>query len=130
MSNNWTPLLVEVGLGVEQHGQDPTKAAIKAIRDAIQRVCIPYLVEKQLLKSGRIKLEISIGVPYHDRVDIERIKKEIPLEGDAVFKIVEGGLKTKCAKVPELGDKSDEMFVAVASITLYIKENTDVIGHG
>jgi len=121
LSNKWARLLVEVGLGVEQHGQDPTKAAIKAIRDAIQRVCIPYLVEKQLLEPGRIKLEITIGVPYHDKVDIERIRKEIPLEGEAIFNIVEGGLKTRCVKVPELGDQSDEMLVAVTSITLYIK---------
>lgn len=120
MSSKWTRLLVEVGLGIDQHGQDPTKAAIKAIKDAIQRVCIPYIVERQLIRSNTIKLEVTIGIPYPDKVDIERIKKEIPLEGKVVFNIVEGGLKSRCVLVPELGDKSDEMIIAVASITIYI----------
>lgn len=120
MSNKWTRLLVEVGLGIDQHGQDPTKAAIKAIKNAVQRVCIPYIVERQLIRSNTIKLEVTIGIPYPDKVDIGRIKKEIPLEGEVIFNIVEGGLKSRCVLVPELGDKSDEMIIAVASITIYI----------
>jgi len=123
LPNRWTRLLVEVGLGVEQHGQDPTKAAIKAIRDAIQRVCIPYLVEEGLMEPDKIRLKVTIGVPHHDRVDVERIRREIPLEGEAEFEIIEGGLKTRCVMVPELGDRSDEMLIAVASITLYVKRS-------
>jgi len=35
--SEWKKFVIEFGFGIDQHGQDPTHAAIKAIKDAISR---------------------------------------------------------------------------------------------
>ena len=35
--------IVELGSGVDLHGQDPTKAAVRAVRDAFAHVSLPGL---------------------------------------------------------------------------------------
>jgi len=59
----WHKLLIEMGMGVDQHGQSPTHACQKAILDAVHRVCMPSLVEGGLLSSCKVKLTIDLGVP-------------------------------------------------------------------
>ncbi len=42
---NLKKFIVEMGMGIDQHGQDPTNAARKAVKDAISRSCLCGLVE-------------------------------------------------------------------------------------
>ncbi len=42
---NLKEFIVEMGMGIDQHGQDPTSAAPKAVKDAISRSCLCGLVE-------------------------------------------------------------------------------------
>jgi len=58
----WHKLLIEMGMGVDQHGQSPTHACQKAILDAVHRVCMPSLVEGGLLSSCKVKLTIDLGL--------------------------------------------------------------------
>ncbi|MBD3253496.1 MAG: hypothetical protein GF383_00305, partial [Candidatus Lokiarchaeota archaeon] len=62
--------IVEIGLGTDQHGhdQDCTKAAIKAIKNAISNNCLPGIMEicnftdpKDILN---MKVDVLIGAPY------------------------------------------------------------------
>ncbi len=117
----WIRLVVETGIGVDQHGQDPTRASIKAIRDAIQRVCLPVLVEEYKATPEDILVVVEIGVPYPEKVDKERLIREIPLEGRVELRIYDGGLKTSCVAMREYGDKTSEMLIAVVAITVYVR---------
>ncbi len=116
-------LLVEVGLGIEQHGQDPTRACVKAVKDAISRVCIPCIKEYFRAGNEDIDVDVLLGVPNPNEVRIEEVTKALPI-GNVNVRVVNGGLKARCIKLPELGDKSDEMLIAVAAITVYVRRGT------
>ncbi|NPV88099.1 hypothetical protein HPY42_01050 [Coprothermobacteraceae bacterium] len=106
-------------MGVEQHGQDPTRAAEKAVRDAVMRVCIPGL--REIFGQPSIKLTVHVGVSDAESVDVDRLKGALPLPLEAEFVVEEGGLKTKGIAMPELGDTNDQMYVAVAAITVWVQ---------
>jgi len=116
----WHKLLIEMGMGVDQHGQSPTHACQKAILDAVHRVCMPSLVEGGLLSSCKVKLTIDLGVPGAGTVDISKVREALPMNMEADIVVQEGGLKTKGVAMEELQDKSDDMFIAVASITVWV----------
>jgi len=110
--------IIEFGFGIDQHGQDPTHAAIKAVKDAISRC---YLTGIKELGLKEMKIEALIGVPHADKVDIEAVKKAFPLDYQKDVKVVEGGLVGEGFKYEELGDKSSEILLAAASITVFAK---------
>jgi len=118
--SDWKIFAVEIGLGIDQHGQDPTVASMRAVEDAIRRVCLPYLAS--YLKEGRVKVTVEIGVPASTKVNTELVASKIPLQGVEKEVIVyEGGLRARGIMMPEYGDKSDEIYVAVAAITISIR---------
>ncbi len=122
----WGRYVIEIGMGIDQHGQNPTKAAVKAVRDAITRVCTVGLLELFDLDFEKdVKTEVIIGVPYPQGVDVEEVRKAIPLKCEKVVRIVEGGLKGPGIALKEFGDKTDEMLIAVAFITLYVRRGKE-----
>lgn len=120
----WKRYVIEMGMGIDQHGQDPTKAAIKAVKDAISRVCTVGLVELFDFNPKNIRIESIIGVPYPEYVEIEKVKAAIPLECTKDVNIIEGGLKGPGIALKEFGDKTDEILIAVAFITIYVRRGT------
>ncbi len=122
----WGRYVIEIGMGIDQHGQNPTKAAVKAVRDAITRVCTVGLLELFDLDFEKdVRAEVIIGVPYPQGVDVEEVRKTIPLKCEKVVRIVEGGLKGPGIALKEFGDKTDEMLIAVAFITLYVRRGKE-----
>jgi len=120
--NEWKRYLIEIGMGVDQHGQNPTKASVKAVKDAITRVCTVGLLELFELDFERdVKAEVIIGVPYPQNVDVEKIREAIPIPCEKTVRIVGGGLKGPGIALKEFGDKTNEMLIAVAFITLYVR---------
>jgi len=112
--------VIEVGMGVDQHGQDNTRAAEKAVQDAIHRSCLCGMREVAGLKSAAdILVEVLIGCPNPESVDKERVLRVLPL-GQKKIEVRQGGLSGKTLFQPELGDKTDEMVVANAIVTVYV----------
>ncbi len=112
--------IVEVGMGVDQHGQDNTRAAQKAVEDAIHRSCLCGLREVAGLKSADDMLvDVLIGCPNPESVNKEQVLKALPL-GRKKIEVQKGGLSGKTVMIPELGDKTDEMIVANAIVTVYV----------
>lgn len=117
---NLRRFIVEAGMGVDQHGQDDTRAAEKAVQDAIHRSCLCGLREVAGLKSAaEMVVEVVIGCPNPDSVDKERVLKVLPL-GQKKIEVRKGGLVGRTILIPELGDKTDEMIVANAIVTVYV----------
>jgi uncharacterized protein (TIGR02058 family) len=87
------PLIHETGLGVDLHGEDPTKAARRAVQDAIRRVSFPGLAA--LLPDGdraNMRVEVTVAVPGADRVRADEVAAELPY-GRVRVTAVEGGLR-------------------------------------
>jgi uncharacterized protein (TIGR02058 family) len=112
--------IVEIGQGIDQHGQDPTKAARKAVADAISRSCLCGLVEIIGLKDlNQIEVEVLIACPYPEKVRTEEVLEVIPF-GRKRLEVIEGGMIARGIYQPELGDKSDEILVANAAVTVWV----------
>ena len=116
----WRRFVVEVGMGVDQHGQDNTRAAEKAVQDAIHRSCLCGLREVAGLKSpADMLVDVLIGCPSPETVDKEKVLKILPF-GQKKIEVRRGGLSGKTVFLPDLGDKTDDLIVANAVVTVYV----------
>ena len=112
--------IIEMGTGVEQHGQEVTKAAVKAVKDAITEVCLIGLRETINLSDRKdMLLEILIACPHPEEVNTDEVLKALPF-GRKEIKVVDGGMIVKGHYAPEMGDKSDEIIVANAAVTVCV----------
>src|SRR4026207_255756 len=85
------PLVFEFGMGVDVHGLDGTKAACRAVSDAIRHSSLPLFAGVRA--RGGQKLGAGTGgIPDPTSIDIERVRKELP-HGEVTVRPVVGGLK-------------------------------------
>ncbi|MEX3017548.1 Lin0512 family protein [Gymnodinialimonas hymeniacidonis] len=82
--------IIEMGMGNDQYGQDYTKAAARAIEDAIRHSAIP-LFEATGISHDQMRVKVTIGVQAPDHVDCESLTEKLP-RGRAEVKAVFGGL--------------------------------------
>ena len=118
-----------MGFGVDQHGDstNATKAAIRAVRNAIEFNSIPGVIEA--IPGGRkeMLIQVKLGIPpIRDEekgaspqspilVDALEVAKVFPYGRLLPIEMVVGGLSFSTGRlVPELGD-SDDMAVCVAA---------------
>jgi uncharacterized protein (TIGR02058 family) len=99
-------LVLEFGMGVDVHGQDCTKAARRAVSDAIRHSSLPLLGEIRQ-RGGTMLVEVTVAVPDPAAVDIEAVRAELP-HGEVTVRAVTGGLR-----VP-----NSDALIACASITV------------
>jgi uncharacterized protein (TIGR02058 family) len=82
---------VEIGMGTDIRGADYTKAAVRALRDALWHNSLS--VAAALGKpTDSMVVEVHIGVPKPDKVDKAEVLKVLP-HGTGTVKVVEGGLE-------------------------------------
>ncbi|UCB42751.1 MAG: Lin0512 family protein [Dehalococcoidales bacterium] len=119
--------VIEMGTGVEQHGQDITRAATKAVKDAISRVSLVGLLEIVTLEDlNEMFVEVLIACPRPDEVDADQVLQVLPF-GQKEIKVVEGGMIVHGHQLPALEDKSDEIIIANAAVTVYIDTDKAVM---
>lgn len=82
--------IIEMGMGNDQYGQDYTKAAARAIEDAIRHSAIP-MFEAIGVTHDQMRVQVTIGVQEPDRVDCAALAERLP-RGKAEVKAVFGGL--------------------------------------
>jgi uncharacterized protein (TIGR02058 family) len=118
--------VVQIGCGVDQHGHknDCTKAAQKAIKNAISNNSLPGLLEICNLEEPKDLLSmivhIKIGAPYPEKIDKDKVMKAVPF-GQKTIEIVRGGLVAQGVMIKELGDTSDEILICNAAVTVSVK---------
>lgn len=82
---------VEFGMGTDIRGADYTKAAVRALRDALWHNSLS--VAKALgMSADSMVVEVLIGVPRPERVDKAAVLAVLP-HGTGTVKVVEGGLE-------------------------------------
>ena len=82
---------LEIGMGTDIRGTDYTKAAVRALRDALWHNSLsvgPALG----LDVDSMEVEINIGVPQPGQVDKEAVFAILP-HGTGTVNVVEGGLE-------------------------------------
>jgi len=87
--------IIEMGQGNDLHGGDYTKAAARAIEDAIRHSSLP-LFEATGLSHDQMEVLVTVGVQNREAVDLERLKDGSP-RGQVTVKAVEGGLDVQGA---------------------------------
>jgi uncharacterized protein (TIGR02058 family) len=83
-------VILEMGTGNDLHGGDYTKAALRAVQDAIHHSSLSMLRSLKV-DSKTMLVEVTIGVQQPDKVDAEKVKASLP-HGKASVKVVKGGL--------------------------------------
>jgi uncharacterized protein (TIGR02058 family) len=83
-------ILLEMGTGNDLHGGDYTKAACRAVQDALHHSSIALF--GSLGRDHRdMRVQVTIGVQAPDRVDVAVVAAELP-RGRAEVMVVHGGL--------------------------------------
>ncbi|WP_420395441.1 Lin0512 family protein [Nioella sp.] len=82
--------IIEMGMGGDLHGQDYTKAAARAIEDAIRHSSIP-MFEALGLDHAQMRVQVTVGVQAPDKVDCAALAKGLP-RGRVEVRAVHGGL--------------------------------------
>jgi uncharacterized protein (TIGR02058 family) len=120
MTKQQRRFIVEIGTGIDLHGEDVTKAACRAVRDAVSRSCLCGLVE--IIETDDLKnvlVDIFIAVPRPEQVDPERVMAEVPI-GRKTVRAEQGGLQTLGLCVPQFAPQCDQIIVANAAVTVFI----------
>ena len=82
---------LEIGMGTDIRGGDYTKAAVRALRDALwhNSLTVATAVGKS---SDDMQVEVLIGVPRPELVDKNEVLAVLP-HGTGTVKVFEGGLE-------------------------------------
>lgn len=112
--------ILEFGMGLDQHGQDVTNAARKAVKDAAARSCLAGLIEVVRLRDvNDMIVDIRVACPHPEKVDREAVLAALPF-GRKRLTVVEGGMAAHGLFQPELGDATDEAYIANAAVTVWV----------
>ncbi|MEM9004732.1 MAG: Lin0512 family protein [Cyanobacteria bacterium P01_F01_bin.86] len=117
---NQKRLVIEMGMGIDQHGQDPTVAAARAVRNAIAHNALPGVWEVAGLDHpNQMLVEVQIAVPFPESVRQDEVLAVLPF-GQKTLSLETGGMVVAGRAIPELDDKNDDMYVAIAAVTVSI----------
>jgi uncharacterized protein (TIGR02058 family) len=108
-----TRVILELGSGNDLHGSDYTKAALRAVQDALHHSSLTFIRSLKIDKS-KLEVEVTVGVQRPEQVDIEAIKNSLPV-GKVTVKAVKGGLDVAD---PE---NNDPAVIASAAIAVRIE---------
>ncbi|WP_027841703.1 Lin0512 family protein [Mastigocoleus testarum] len=114
-------LIIEMAMGIDQHGQEPTVAAARAVRNAIAHNALPGVWEVAGLNDpNEMIVEVQVAVPYPEQVREEEVLAVLPF-GKKTLTLESGGMVVEGKAIPVLKDKNDEMLIAVAAVTVLIE---------
>ena len=83
-------VILELGSGNDLHGSDYTKAALRAVQDALHHSSLAF-VRSLAVDKSKLMVNVTIGVQKPEKVDIEKIMASLPV-GVVTVKAVKGGL--------------------------------------
>jgi uncharacterized protein (TIGR02058 family) len=83
--------VTEMGMGVDVHGLDYTRAAQRAVFDAIHHSSLGF--QRLLGKTADdMRVDVTIGVPKPDKVDGNAVLATLP-HGKRHINVIHGGLE-------------------------------------
>jgi uncharacterized protein (TIGR02058 family) len=105
-------MVLEIGMGTDIRGRDYTKAAVRALRDALwhNSLTVAHALD---LDVDSMQVAVTVGVPRPDEVDTEAVLAVLP-HGGGTVEVVEGGLE-----IPNEGG-TDATIMAHAAAVVYL----------
>jgi len=103
-------VILELGTGNDLHGGDYTKAAIRAVQDAIHHSSLS-MIRSLGLDARTMQVDVTIGVQEPALVDLEAVRTALP-HGEVRVSAVKGGLD-----VPD-DEKGDPAVIASAAVAV------------
>ena len=83
-------VILEMGSGNDLHGGDYTKAAVRAVEDAIHHSSLTF-IRTLGIDPRTMQVEVTIGVQRPEKVDAGVVKTVLP-HGQVTVNVVKGGL--------------------------------------
>ena len=83
-------IILEMGTGNDLYGEDYTKAACRAVEDAIRHSSL-ILFRSLGFDHADMQVQVTIGVQHPEKVDAELVAQKLP-RGTASVRVVKGGL--------------------------------------
>ena len=108
-------IILEMGMGNDLYGEDYTKAACRAVEDAIRHSSL-ILFRSLGFDHADMQVQVTIGVQQPDRVDTAMVAQKLP-RGKAEVTAVKGGLNVVDA------DNNTCSVVATAAVEAYLNVN-------
>ena len=108
-----TRVILELGSGNDLHGSDYTKAALRAVQDALHHSSLSFVRSLRIDKT-KLDVEVTIGVQRPEQVDLEKVKNSLPV-GNITVKAVKGGLDV------DDSENKDPAVIASAAIAVRIE---------
>ncbi|KIC27838.1 Lin0512 family protein [Leisingera sp. ANG-M6] len=110
-------IILEMGTGNDLYGQDYTKAARRAVQDALHHSSIT-LFSKLGIDHSEMRVDVTIGVQRPEAVDCDLVAQDLP-RGRASVRAVKGGLDVEDA---EAGSRH---VVATAAIEAWLPDQAE-----
>ena len=104
-------IILEMGAGNDLHGGDYTKAALRAVQDALHHSSLSF-IRALGLDSRKMQVAVTIGVQQPEKVDADRVRASLP-HGEVTVAVVKGGLD-----VPD-DDGRDPAVIASAAVLVH-----------
>lgn len=83
-------VILEMGHGNDLHGGDYTKAALRAVQDALHHSSLSMLRSLKVPHTAML-VDVTIGAQDPGKVDTARVKESLPY-GQVTVRAVKGGL--------------------------------------
>ncbi len=83
-------IILEMGTGNDLYGEDYTKAAIRAVQDALHHSSIT-LFRSMGIDRDSMMVEVTVGAQHPEKIDKDLVAKQIPF-GSVKVNVVKGGL--------------------------------------
>lgn len=105
-------IILEMGTGNDLYGEDYTKAARRAIQDALHHSSL-ILFRSLDIDRDSMQITVAIGVQHPDKIDSEALKKEVPF-GTVIVNPEIGGLNLADA------ENGTVTVIATAGISVFL----------
>lgn len=104
-------MVLEIGMGNDLHGGDYTKAAVRAVQDAIHHSSLTMIRTLGISREA-MHVEVTVGVQRPEAVDLDAVRKTLPY-GTITAKAVKGGL--------DVPDDAGEDLAVIASAAVVVR---------
>jgi uncharacterized protein (TIGR02058 family) len=105
-------ILLEIGTGNDLHGGDYTKAAVRALEDAVHHSSL-VMLRTFKIDASTMRVDMMVGVQRSEKVNPEVVKAALP-HGQVTMNAVSGGLDV-CNDGP-----GELTVIASAAITVHV----------
>lgn len=103
-------IIIEMGMGNDLHGMDYTKAAARAIEDALRHSSLPLFGALDVTPD-QMRVQVTVAVQEPEKVDVDALVAKLP-RGRAEVHAVKGGLNVKTGQ--------DTIVIAQASVEAFL----------